>query len=162
MDPLFLAEAPFFVYINPPTSITIKGRWINLFRGRWKIMSCGRWDVLLFLHEQLLICFHEKQKTWQLIGYWDDVRLESDSFLVSIFEEIDNFRYLVLTLLDYLRKSEFEDDNLNLERYSSGSEARKRPDYTNDFMTETLQNTIYSACWQASLTYWTMTQMMTK
>ena len=70
--------------------------------------------------------------------------------MFSIFEEIDNFRHF-FNGFDYLRKLGSKNYNLNLGRWSSESETQERPDYTNDFRNETLQTTIYSARWQATL-----------
>ena len=77
------------------------------------------------------------------MGDLNEVRLNQTPPCFPFFEEIGNFGYLYLMVLDYLRKSESEkkDYNLNLGRWSSGSEAQERPDYTKDLRTETLQTT---------------------
>ena len=66
------------------------------------------------------------------MGDLNEVRLNQTPPCFPFFEEIGNFGYLYLMVLDYLRKSESEkkDYNLNLGRWSSGSEAQERPGNT--------------------------------
>ena len=51
---------------------------------------------------------------------WILLDLNQTPHMFSIFEEIDNFFSLVLTVLDYQRKLGSKDYNLNLGRWSSG------------------------------------------